>query len=140
MEHSRSGFFDCATRIILVSLFAGASAATVRAQTDAPPDPSSPPDAGLLCVTLNTITNGEILNGHEMRFELRDGTKLLATLVRDCPQLMFHDRFSYQAVAGRLCAGEGHIVARSGEACMISSFSLAPAPTEPPDNRSSESQ
>lgn len=140
MRYSRSGFFDCTTRIMLVSLFVGATAAPVRAQTDAPLDPSSPPGAGLLCVTLNTITNGEILNGHEMRFELRDGTKMLATLARDCPQLMFHDRFSYQAVAGRLCAGEGRIVARSGEACMISSFSLAPAPTEPLDNHSSESQ
>ncbi len=140
MEHSRSGFFDCVTRIMLVSLFAGASAATARAQTDAPPVPDGQPGTELLCITLNTITNGEILNGHEMRFELRDGTKLLATLGRDCPQLMFHDRFSYQAVAGRLCAGEGHIVARSGEACMISAFTLAPAPTEPPDNHSSESQ
>lgn len=144
MSYSRSGFFACAARITLVSLFAGATAATARAQTDTPPDPASQPGAGLLCVTLNTITNGQILNGHEMRFELRDGTELLATLARDCPQLKFHDRFSYQAVAGRLCAGEGHIVARSGEACMISSFSLAPkpaeAPVEAPDNPSSESQ
>lgn len=69
-----------------------------------------------------------------MRFELRDGTKLLATLARDCPQLKFHGRFTYQAVGGRLCAGEGRILARSGEACMISSFStVAELPDFQPD-------
>lgn len=88
---------------------------------------------GPLCITLNTITSGKIINGHEMDFELRDGTKLVATLARDCPQLEFHGRFTYEAIGGRLCAGEGRIVARSGAACLINSFSLKTEPPPPGD-------
>jgi hypothetical protein len=102
------------------------------AQTSLPTEPGEGPR----CITLNTILKGEVLSGHEVRFELRDGTILLALLDRDCPQLKFHNRFAYQAVAGRLCAGEGRIVARSGETCMIGSFAIARAP----DNPSSDAQ
>ena len=72
-----------------------------------------------------------------MLFELRDGTALVAMLARDCPQLKFHSRFTYDAAGGRLCAGEGRIVARSGEACLISSFSIAAEPVNLPDEEPS---
>lgn len=112
------GFFARAAPLILVSLVAGPAMAQSA--------------AGPTCVTLNTITSGAILNGHEMRFELRDGTKLVARLARDCPQLEFHGRFTYEAPGGRLCTGEGRIVARSGAACLISSFSpeIEPPPAD----------
>lgn len=92
------------------------------------------------CITLNTIQHGEVLSGHELRFELRDGSALLARLARDCPQLKFHSRFTYDVSDGRLCAGEGRIVARSGETCLISSFSPAVEPIEPADDKSSEQE
>lgn len=104
-----------------VFAFFMAVAGVATAQSDA-----GETDLAPLCVTLNTILKGQVVSGHEVHFELRDGTNLVATLARDCPQLKFHGRFTYDAVGGRLCTGEGRIVARSGEACLISGFSLSP--------------
>lgn len=134
-----------AAALALWPLVVGAATAQTGALAGTAVDQASPADPaemsnGPLCVTLNTILDGEVLNGHEIRFELRDGTILLALLARDCPQLKFHGRFTYQAVAGRLCAGEGRIVARSGEVCLISAFSVAPAPASLPDGHSSDAQ
>lgn len=83
-------------------------------------------DPAPLCITLNNILAGEVESGHEIRFELRDGMKLIATLARDCPQLKFHGRFTYDAAGGRLCTGEGRIIARGGETCLISAFTRLP--------------
>ncbi len=134
-----------AAALALWPLVVGAATAQAGAPVGTATDQAAPADAanmsnGRRCVTLNTILDGEVLNGHEIRFELRDGTILLALLARDCPQLKFHGRFAYQAVAGRLCAGEGRIVARSGEVCLISAFSVAPAPVSLPDKPSSDAK
>lgn len=122
------GFIKSGIEVCLATLvFLGAVAGAAWAQSDRPAERT---DAGIAaaaprCVILNTILDGEVLSGLEVLLALRDGTELLATLARDCPQLKFHDSFTYQTVGGRLCAGEGRIVARSGEACLISSFSAA---------------
>lgn len=106
---------------IAILVFFLVDAGIVAAQSD-----SADTDLAPQCITLNNILASEVASGHEVHFELRDGSRLIATLARDCPQLKFHNRFTYDATGGRLCAGEGRVVARGGETCLISSFTQAP--------------
>jgi len=80
------------------------------------------------CITVDDIVGNRILDDRTVRFEMRDGTPVLMHLEARCPQLRFHDYFSYKPVLGQLCATIDRIVTRAGASCAIAGFSLAPEP------------
>lgn len=71
------------------------------------------------CLIVDTITGYRIENDQQIRFQLTGGSETLMVLKPHCPQLHFHDYFSYTPVNGALCAGRDEIKTRAGLPCRI---------------------
>lgn len=76
------------------------------------------------CVRTNRIRRTRILDDQTIILDMAGGDNLVMHLKYRCPQLSFHDFFSYEPTLGQLCAELDHIVTRAGFHCDIGSFSL----------------
>lgn len=76
------------------------------------------------CVRTSRIRRTRILDDSTILLQMAGGDDLLMHLKYRCPQLSFHDFFSYEPTLGQLCAELDHIVTRAGFHCDIGSFSL----------------
>lgn len=85
------------------------------------------------CIAVSEITGSRILDDETILLEMGTGPDVLMHLEDPCPQLRFHDFFSYQPTLGQLCAAIDRIVTRAGASCEIGGFSQAPA-RNPPDS------
>jgi len=79
------------------------------------------------CIVVSEIANSRILDDETIRLEMREGSAVLMHLDKRCPQLRFHDFFSYEPTLGQLCAAIDRIVTRAGGSCAIAAFSPVPA-------------
>lgn len=80
------------------------------------------------CIRVNDIRRTHIVDDSTVLLEMRGDRLVLMHLAGRCPQLRFHDFFSYEPHLGQLCAELDHIVTRAGFHCPIAGFSaLDPA-------------
>lgn len=78
------------------------------------------------CLKTKDIRGFEIVSNTIIRFEMADNSTSLMLVSPTCPQLKFHDYFSYIPVDGALCAGRDSLTARSGETCAVTSIDHNP--------------
>lgn len=91
------------------------------------------------CVRVRQIWRTRVLDDERVLLLMRGGPDLVMHLKHRCPQLAFHDFFSYEARLGQLCVQIDHIVTRAGFHCGIERFSVyqpEPAPAEQDDGDS----
>jgi len=80
------------------------------------------------CIRVNDIRTSHIVDDSTILLEMRGKRLILMHLTGRCPQLRFHDFFSYEARLGQLCAELDEVVTRAGFHCPIANFSaLDPA-------------
>ena len=79
------------------------------------------------CIVMSEIEASVIESDIAIRVALRDARVVHINLDRGCPQLAFHQRFTYRATRGRLCAAEDFIISRSGDFCRIESLEISDA-------------
>lgn len=108
--------------LAVLSLIAGAFYGLLLVKT--PAAQAAGDDAVGNCVRVRDIRASKILDDRRVLLEMRSGPALVMMLKRPCPQLAFHDYFSYEARLGQLCAEIDHIVSRAGFMCDIGSFAL----------------
>ncbi|WP_348652140.1 DUF6491 family protein [Iodidimonas sp. MBR-55] len=82
-------------------------------------------EADALCVSIDQISRSDIIDDQTILLKMLRGDDLLMHLKYSCPQLAFHDFFSYEPTMGQLCAEIDHIMTRAGFSCEIGSFSAA---------------
>ncbi len=96
---------------------------------------TNPPAVGN-CIRVRQIRDTKVIDDRSVILEMAEGRTLLMRLKYPCPQLAFHDYFSYEATLGLLCAEIDYIVSRAGAHCQIGGFEIY-APPE--DDAGSES-
>lgn len=88
------------------------------------------------CVETDAIKSHSIETDQRILFMMTDDTVQVMTLKPHCPQLHFHNYFSYTPVNGRLCANEDEIKTRAGLPCRIDSIKpLETPPIKPVEER-----
>ncbi|GER01873.1 hypothetical protein JCM17845_24960 [Iodidimonas gelatinilytica] len=82
------------------------------------------------CVSTRQISATHILDDRKILLEMREGADIVMHLKYQCPQLKFHDYFSYESTLGQLCAELDQITTRAGFHCDIGGFSKATLESE----------
>ncbi|MFQ5348185.1 MAG: DUF6491 family protein [Rhodothalassiaceae bacterium] len=85
------------------------------------------------CIRVRQIERTHVVDDRTVLLEMTGGRTLAMRLKYACPQLAYHDYFSYEATLGLLCAEIDHIVTRAGAHCQIGAF--APYEPEAPESR-----
>lgn len=88
---------------------------------------------GPRCIVISDIAETFIESDRTIQISLRSNEKISIRLGEGCPQLKFHNFFTFQATGGQLCAEKSLVVSRSGETCPITSFDLPNIPTQKED-------
>lgn len=105
--------------------------AATNAQTDREPaEDDGDTDIGS-CIRVNAIRRSHIVDDSTVLLEMRGNRLIRMTLVGRCPQLRFHDFFSYEPHLGQLCAELDKIVTRAGFHCPIAGFSALDPANDP---------
>ena len=76
----------------------------------------------LRCLIISEILTPKIIDDSTIELKMRDGKTLQLKLNRACPQLSYHQSFSYLALRGEVCINRVGITTRAGETCSISSI------------------
>ena len=76
------------------------------------------------CVDSDIIARYVILSDSQATLYTEGGDTFLMTLNKTCPQLKFHQYFSFTPINGQLCAGESDIQSRAGFTCRVKSLEL----------------
>lgn len=108
---------------LLALITAMAVADTDKSATDSPLRLLAEESVGN-CIRTSHIRRTRIVDDSTILLEMASGPDLLMHLKYSCPQLSFHDFFSYEPTLGQLCAELDHIVTRAGFHCDIGGFSL----------------
>ncbi len=110
-------------------LAASAAAPASAVQDDGGTRSAGPPAVGN-CIRVRQIRNTKVIDDSAVILEMAGGRTLLMRLKYPCPQLAFHDYFSYEATLGLLCAEIDHIVSRAGAHCQIGGFEIYAPPED----------
>ena len=113
--------------------FAVAAAPESAAQDDSKAPGAGPPAVGN-CIRVRQIRNTKVIDDSSVILEMTGGRTLLMRLKYPCPQLAFHDYFSYEAPLGLLCAEIDQIVSRAGAHCQIGGFEIYVPPADETGN------
>ena len=71
------------------------------------------------CAPIDAMSSRRILSETKILLMFEDRQPLILLMDGRCPDLKFHDYFSYSAVNGALCAGRDSITTRAGLSCQI---------------------
>ena len=77
------------------------------------------------CIIMSEISSSVIESDIAIRVGLRNERVVHLYLDRGCPQLAFHQQFTFRATRGRLCVAEDYIVSRSGDFCRIEEMAFS---------------
>ncbi|RMD88846.1 MAG: hypothetical protein D6807_04890 [Alphaproteobacteria bacterium] len=121
--------------VSILSPFGAMAAALAFIQAAAAEQPAAtaePEQAVGNCIRVRQIVRTHVVDDRTVLLEMTGGRTLAMRLKYACPQLAFHDYFSYEATLGLLCAEIDHIVTRAGAHCQIGAF--APYQPEAPES------
>lgn len=77
------------------------------------------------CIVMSEIANAVVESDISIHIRLRGKGIVHMRLDNGCPQLAFHQKFTYQATRGQLCVAQDFVVARSGEFCRIEALDFS---------------